>query len=302
MATYRKRGDTWRAEVWRFGVRRSETFSSKAEAVAWAGRIEADIVAGKRGVIPPYLTVSDLLDRYEREVSAEKKGHRWEAIRIALFKRDRLALVRLRALDSPHVSDWQTRRLKAVKSASARRERNLLNHAFEVARAEWHWLVRNPFDGVRRPKDGRPRNRLATDAEIAALIAAAGPALANAIVFACETGCRAGEIASAVVAGRIATVDGKTGEREVPLSERALAAWEAGIGLTAGSISTLFADLCEKVGVKGLTFHDLRHYACTRLSKKLDVWQLCKMCGWSDPKIPLRVYYNEEISEIAKRL
>jgi hypothetical protein len=47
-----------------------------------------------------------------------------------------------------------------------RRERNLLNNVFEIARKEWKWLGKNPFEGVRRPKDGKPRNRIATAAEI----------------------------------------------------------------------------------------------------------------------------------------
>ena len=303
MASFRLTRYGWRAEVFRRGVRKSESsFKTKAAAVAWAGRIESEIMAGVRGDIPN-LTVSELLTRYKKEVSKDKKGRRWEEIRLDLIGRDRLAQVRLRQLDAPHVSDWQMRRLQSVSGASVRRERNLLNNVFEIARKEWRWLSKNPFEGVRRPKDGKPRDRIASQAEINKLVAHNG-ALSLVITFALETGMRAGEIASLTkISGRVAHVDGKTGERDVPLSPAALEVWkDGGFGLTAGSISELFSRRCENLKIEGLTFHDLRHTAATRLSKKLDAWELAKMFGWKDLKIPLNVYYKADPQETAKKL
>lgn len=304
MASYRKRGDTWRAEVARHGVRRSETFDTKQAAIAWATRIESEIIGGKRGDIPN-LTVAALLNRYAEEVSTGKKGERWEVIRLKAIGRDRLAKTNLRKLDAPDVAGWQQRRLDAVSPASARRERNLLNNVFEIARKEWGWLARNPFDGVRRPKDGKPRRRIATDAEIAKLRNSASSAMDAVIVFALETGMRAGEIAALRdVRGKVAyLVDSKNGEsREVPLSAEAEAVWKkGGFGLTSGSISTLFARLCDDCTIEGLTFHDLRATAATRLSKRLNPLQLARMFGWKDLKQAM-TYYRESTEDIAKLL
>lgn len=208
------------------------------------------------------------------------------------------------AIDAPHVADWQQRRLKAISSASVRRERNLLNNVFEIARKEWRWLSANPFAGVRRPKDGRPRTRIATSDEIDKLVSKASPKLRQAIVFALETGMRAGEIASQPrIDGRVAYLtDTKNGTaREVPLSSRAIEAWSEGIDLSAGSISTMFARLCRDIGIKGLTFHDLRATAITRLARKLDALQLAKMIGHKNPKM-LMVYYRESAADIAELL
>jgi integrase len=302
MASFRETKYGWRAEVFRRGVRRSESgFRTKAAAVAWAGRTESEIMAGVRGEVPN-LTVLALFERYEKEVSAHKKGQRWESIRLKALGRDRLASVRLRHLDSPHVAEWQERRLQAVSGASVRRERNLLNNVFEIARKEWRWLGKNPFEGVRRPKDGKSRNRTATPTEITKLQKGASEQLGRAITIALETGMRASEIASnPEVNGRVAVlVDSKNGEaREVPLSEEAVKAWP--VGLTAGSISGLFARLCDDCEIKGLTFHDLRHTAATRLAKKLSLLELCKMFGWKDPRHAL-IYYNEGAADIAKKL
>lgn len=304
VAHFRRHGAGWKAEIERRGVRRSQSFDTKAAAVAWAGTQEAEIMAGHRGEIPN-LTVSALLERYSREVSQHKKGRRWEQIRLKALGRDLLASEKLRKLDSPHAAAWQERRLKAVKAASVRRERNLLNNVFEIARKEWKWLTKNPFTGVRRPKDGKPRNRIATQDELDRLTRRASPEMRRAIVAAVETAMRAGDIASKPeVNGRIAKLlDSKNNEgREVPLSEKAAEALRGGIDLTAGSISTLFATLCREEKIKGLTFHDLKHTAMTRLSKKLDAWELAKMTGNKDMNIILKVYYGFDPEETAKKL
>lgn len=300
---YRYKPGWWRAQVRRLGINDSGIFPSKTEASAWAALREAEISAGVRGNIPN-LTVKDLLERYANDVSKGKKGERWERIRLDLIGRDRLAQVRLRVLDAPHVADWQQRRLQAVSSGSVRRERNLLNNVFEIARKEWRWLKANPFEGVRRPKDGKPRDRLLTDAEEAKLMSLASEQMQKAITVALETAMRAGEIASQPkIIGRVAYLtDSKTGEgREVPLSAKALKAL-SGLTLKAGSISALFAQLCREAKIDGLTFHDLKHAAMTRLSKKLDPWELCKMSGNKDLKLVLRVYYKANSEEVAKKL
>jgi integrase len=303
VATFRLTRYGWRAEVCRRGVRKSQSaFKTKAAAVAWAGRLESEVMAGVRGEIPN-LTVQALLQRYKAEVSVNKKGKRWEEIRLDLVGRDRLASVRLRQLDTPHVAEWQERRLKAVSGASVRRERNLLNNVFEIARKEWKWLSKNPFEGVRRPKDGKPRKRIASQAEIKALTAP-DDAMSGVITWALETGMRASEIAQPPeVTGRVAILrDSKNGEaREVPLSAKAIEVWEGGFGLTAGSISTLFARRCDELKIEGLTFHDLRATAATRLAKVLHPLQLAKMFGWKDLKHAL-IYYRETADDIASKL
>ena len=75
------------------GHRTSATFSTKAEASAWAAKTEAEIIAGKRGEVPNK-TFGELLERYRDEVSVVKKGERWERARIGLVQRDSLAKVK----------------------------------------------------------------------------------------------------------------------------------------------------------------------------------------------------------------
>lgn len=262
-------------------------------------------MGGVRGEVPN-LTVLALLERYEREVSRSKKGARWERIRLDGMGRDRIAQVRLRQLDAPHVADWQQRRLQAIAGASVRRERNLLNNVFQIALKEWRWLKKNPFEGVRRPKDSKPRNRIASQEEIDRLMVRASPQIGRVITVALETAMRAGEIASKpVIKGRIAYLtDSKNNTaREVPLSAKALEAFKGGITMTAGSISAQFADLCKVAPpIKGLTFHDLRRTGITRLAVKLDPFELAKMVGHKDLKMTLGTYYKADSEKTADKL
>jgi len=63
----------------------------------------------------------------------------------------------------------------------------------------------------------------------------------------------------------------------------------------------LFRRACQLAGVTGLTFHDTRHEALTRLARKLEVLDLAQMVGHRDPR-SLMIYYNATASEIAGRL
>jgi integrase len=305
MASFRPHGNGIQAEVFKRGVRRAKTFPTKGAARAWAHRIEAEIEAGDRGDIPN-LTFGAALERYGREVSGRKKGARWESIRLQALGRDRIAQVKLRQFGPPHVSDWRQRRLQTVSEASVRREWNLLSHVCTYAVREWRWLKTNPFRGMSRPPDARPRDRIATEDELDRLREIASPAMRRAITMAVETGMRASELSAATVKGRVAyLVDTKNGSRrEVPLSAAAVAAWQGGLGISAWSMSGMFAKLCRRLDppIKGLKFHDLRRTATVRLAPKLHPLELAKVLGHKDMRVTLNTYYRIDPEEVAKKL
>ncbi len=115
---------------------------------------------------------------------------------------------------------------------------------------------------------------------------------------------RASEILSnPAITGRVARLeDTKNGtRRDVPLSERAAELLSAPFTIGAGTLDTLFRAMRDEAKIEGLHFHDSRHEACIRLSKKLDVLQLAKMLGIKDPRI-LMVYFSESAEDIAKQL
>lgn len=328
MASIRKRGEKWEAFVAKAGVRKSATFTTKAQASAWASTTEADIIAGKRGAIPRK-TFGELLERYRDEVSVTKKGERWEAVRINLFLRDEIANVRLGEIDERAISEWRDRRLKSVSSASVRREWNLLSNACTIAAKEWKWLTSNPMASVRKPKDAEPRKRIATQDELDKLAFTLGydrerppqnitARVGAAMLFAVETGMRAGEICALcwadVFAERkfLTVTGGKTSAavRDVPLSPEALrilqqmAEVQDGVQvfrLATSQVDALFRKAKAKAGIDDLTFHDMRHTAVTRLAKKLEILPLAKMIGHRDLKM-LLVYYAPSAEDQAAKL
>jgi integrase len=336
LASFIKAKGVWRVQLYVKGHRESATFSTKAEAQAWAAECETELRKQKVTGIVAGKTVRDAFQKYEKEVSKTKRGYRWEAIRLAFLAEiqigedhDRMKFgdIKLSDLKTTHVAQLRDERLKVVKGSTINRDFNLISNVFSIARDEWHWIAESPTTKVRRPKDPPPRDRRPTDDEIERLCFALGfdegpvrtknGAVAVAWLFAIETAMRAGEICNLLpehFEGRVAHLLGgatKNGyKRDVPLSKRAvqlleyLPVPEVGkpvFGITAASLDALFRDAKERCAIENLTFHDSRHEAITRLSKKMDVLALARIVGHRDLK-QLMVYYNATAEELAGRL
>lgn len=320
MASFRKAaGGRWRAEVARKGVRRSGIFDTKQMAKDWAAREEFLISQGAGD--GSRVILREVFERYAREVSPLKRGERWEVIRLKRFCADRIAKLEVGKVAAADVADWRDRRLREVSNASVSREMNLMSGVFTVARQEWGLIGVNPMSDVRKPRKPPPRDRRVTDRELEALAISAGGDLStatgaafHAFLFAIETGMRAGEIVGLCwcdvnLETRVATLPlTKNGTgRRVPLSARAvelieaLPAGDPVFGLASPQLDALWRKLRDRAGVVGLTFHDSRHEAITRLARKLDVLDLARMVGHRDLKM-LQVYYNATAEEIAGRL
>lgn len=76
---------------------------------------------------------------------------------------------------------------------------------------------------------------------------------------------------------------------------------ESVFGVSDALRDALWRKARKRAEIVGLTFHDLRHEATTRLARKLDVLDLSRMTGHRDLK-SLRRYYNPAAEEIADRL
>lgn len=224
---------------------------------------------------------------------------------------------------------WRDQRMNGeskVSGATVNRELNLLSHVFTTARREWKWLAASPTSDVRRPKPAASRERIPTEDEIERLCNALGftdepvttksQAVAVAYLFAIETAMRAGEICGlmpAWVDGAVARLPASINKngvrRDVPLSTRALEllallpdSGEAPLfGISTASLDALFRKARERSCIEGLTFHDSRHAAITRLAKKLNVLDLARMVGHRDLRM-LQIYYNESAEDMAVKL
>ena len=201
MATFRKRpgpgGRTaWQAQIIRRGHESQyRTFDTKAEAEAWARQIEGEI---DRGVFvsraeAESTTLVQLLDRYQREITPQKRGARMEQSHLKIISEDPVARCTVANIAGKELTAYKNRRLKAVSASTLNRELNILSHVFTVAAQEWHVHLPwgNPVRLVSRPRVNDKRARRLVGDEQARLLAAArsygNGEIALAITWAIET-------------------------------------------------------------------------------------------------------------------
>ncbi|MHB8253858.1 MAG: tyrosine-type recombinase/integrase [Acidiferrobacter sp.] len=302
----------WQAHVRRRGYpAQVRTFDTKAEAEGWASVIESEIA--RRVFVSrseaESTTLAEALARYRREVTPAKKGASIERFRLDRWDAHRYAQRSMASIRGKDVADYiEERHQEGAAPATVHKELNLLSHLFNTARTAWGMeSLTNPVDLVKgqRPKVPQGRDRRLVDDEYPRLLTAAatyGGEIGPIITWAIETAMRRSEIAamrwehldrttrSGGHEARVLLIpETKNGTpRRVPLSTAALAVLD-GLprridgrvwGMRPDSISQAFERVCKAAGIEGLTFHDLRHEATSRLFEKgLNPMQVAAITG-----------------------
>ena len=298
MASFIARNGPGGKRVWQAHIRRRgypaqvRTFDTKAEAQAWAAGIENEIA---RGVFisrteAENTTLAGALGRYLVEIVPQKKNADREGRRVKAFQDRPLARRSMASIQGKDIANFiRDRQASGAGPNTVRLDLALLSHVFNIARKEWGMgSLSNPVECVRKPKLPQGRNRRLVDNEEARLLTAAhayGGEIGPVITWAIETAMRRGEIAAMRWERinwqtHVLTVpweETKTSEaRGVPLSRAALAVLESlprkvdGLvwSLHSDSISQAFKRVCKAANIEGLTFHDLRHEAASRLTER----------------------------------
>lgn len=313
MASVKQIGAKWRAQVAIKGVRRSAVWDTETEARKWAKSTEDEIRAG----LKVGRSFKDAADHYTQTVSTDKDSPDWEKRRLNAMVEHFGASTEIASIDSAIIGAWRDKRLQTVSGSTVQREANLLRHLFTLASDEWRWVDRNPFKGVRLPKENPPRHQVWTWQLIRRLLRAertgATAEMIRAFHISLHTGLRLAEVLGAEFDARRRVLRlGKTkGTRkgvivEVPVTKRAARALPDLLAkpftTSANMGSTLFSRLCRENLIEGLTFHDARATALTLLSRRMDVMTLARISRHKDLKILLNVYYRESVDDIAKRI
>ena len=318
---------TWAIQIDVAGQRPSSTHATKSAAIAWAAAKTLEIKLQASGQAGTIKTLGDALKRYALEVSPGHRGWRWEIIRLAAYQKPGSGLpvhAKLSDLTTAHMSAWRDARLLATSRGTVLRDIGLLSAVFQTAQLEWDWIQINPLTNMRKPSAPAHRDVLITGLQtrkiLRALGYASGPiksvsqAVAVCFLTALSTGMRSGELCGLTWANVYpthcvlpVTKNGK--RRDVPLSTVAVRLIERMrgfdpvlvFGLGVQSKDALFRRARDRAGLSGLTFHDTRHSAATRIAPLVDVLTLCKIFGWSNTSQAL-VYFNPAAADIAKRL
>ena len=330
MATFEKRGPYQiRAKVRKHGHKTiTKTFNNMADAKVWARKVEADM---DRGAFIPSTTaqrttVRAALERYSKEVFPRlAQGGQCEVSRARRLI-DALGELSLTALDSSHVSAYRDRQLQAgAAPQSVKHDLGLLGRVLKHCVIDWgiplaHGIVTSQ---VRKPPLPPGRDRRLIDDEEMRLLDAAKISKSNdigsIIIIALETAARRGEIAAmqwehinlARRTWHIPKTKTNT-PRTVPLSPRALKLLDGlprqidgGVWALrrADGISQAFDRICQRAGIEGLNFHDLRHEATSRLFElgTLGIMEVASITGHKDLKM-LKRYTHLRAEDLAAKL
>lgn len=338
MATIQKRKKSWRVQVRRKGKTVTATFDTKVEAEAWAIITESKIIEGvapeaiaNGPVVTKGVTAADAFKRYAAEVSPNKRGGRWEQIRLQMLIRRYPVFQRpITSITGPDIADWRDTRLVKVSASTVNRELCLISTVFTQAVKEWRLgLTVNPCSQVMKPRKPRPRTQRVSLAERKQIIGQLGwdgtsepenspQWVAFAFYIALETAMRKGEILSLRWADidfdeRRAHLDmTKNGdERDVPLSKTATALLRIVtdrkpaspvVPVQTGHFDKLFREAKRKAGLSHIHFHDSRREAATTMAPKLsNVLELAAITGHKSLAM-LQVYYKPKAADLAARL
>ena len=326
MATIEKRGQFWRVKVRRAGLpAQTKTFNNRTHAQQWARSVESDldkgIVVDRRTA--QRLSLAEVLERYRREVTPTKRGSADENLRLKAMAQRPFARIKMSALTSSQLAAYRDERLKVVSGATVNRAFSVLSHAIATARREWDvYLPTNPCTLVRRPPQGRPRDRRLQGDEEKRLLAACRGArnkwLVHFVALAIETGMRRSELLGLLwdnvdLERRTALLPlTKNGDsRGVPLSSRAVDVLRALPPSTNGrvfgeltreALKQSFNRAARRAGITGLRVHDLRHEATSRFFEKgLNVMEVASVTGHKTLQM-LKRYTHLSVTDLATRL
>lgn len=329
----------WQARIRRRGFpAKSKMFATRKEAEAWARAIETGM---DRGVLltateAERTTFSELLKDFKKDFAPKHYRQREDKKEAWRFQADRLeeffGEYSLLAIDQKLIGQFRDERLQppagskraAVGESTVRKELFLLSKIFGFAQKDCGiQLPRgNPVEHVRKPADGKARDRRLVPEEWAKLEAECKKSrnkfLYPALLFSVETAMRQGEMLNLDWAdvdkknGIAMLRETKNGEvRAAPLSAGAIAALGKLPRAIRGPVFSVerltlyhaFAAAVERAGIKDYTWHDLRHEALSRLAERgdLSLLELASISGHKTLQM-LKRYTHLQAGELAKKL
>jgi integrase len=327
MASIRKRGRRWQAQVRRLGhLPLIKSFASRADAEAWARETESSIDRGNSVPVSATarknkgLTLREMLTRYRETIVIHKRSRFQEESAVDVFLREPICDLPASSITPLMMSDYRDRRLMAVKPASVVRTMAIVQHAFEVARREWGLIASdNPVAKVTRPKLHNQRIRRLSPDEQAALFNGLAKSrnrlLGSVIELALETGMRRSELLGLrwvdvdLDHGLARIVRSKNGKpRSIPLTPRAIDLLRSLnhhdpriLPMSPNGLRLCWVRLCRRAKVIDLHFHDLRHEAISRFFELgLSLPEVALISGHADPRMLMRYTHIQVMTVRAK--
>ncbi|MCB0475714.1 MAG: tyrosine-type recombinase/integrase [Flavobacteriaceae bacterium] len=238
MATFRKRGNKYQAQVRRLGHPDiSKSFHTLKDAKEWARHME--VQADRHELSPDrrslqQFNLGQLVIRYRDEILPRKKGCEIETIILNRFLRHAICNKNLFDLKTVDFVQYRDERLQEITAKSLKRQLSPLQNMFAIAREEWGIpLTENPLSKLRLKTTDNRRERRLREGELQRLLEAGkqsrNPHLVPVILFALETAMRRGEILSLcwnqvdLERRSVTILESKNGHsRTIPLTDKAM--------------------------------------------------------------------------------
>jgi integrase len=328
MATFLKRGETWRAQIRRKGHKAvTATFSTKAQAQAWARKVEAEMDARRfddtRGLAN--ITLKELIDWYFDEIGATHPFGKNKTAVLRMWQRDH-GDVSVAEITSDYLTTLVRKRYKAGASGvTIAIDLTYLGGVFRSARdlrkiplnLEAITSARANMAHLKISTKSKERARRPTEKEISDLCdyldKRSKLPMRDIIHFAIESAMRVDEICrlrwvdlneadrTIVIRDRKHPRQKQGNDQEVPLLGKAfdiIQRQPKPMTITADSkifpvkvntITTIFPRAKNALGIEDLHFHDLRHEGVSRLFEQgYQIQEVALVSGHRDWKMLAR--------------
>ena len=310
----RRRGQKWYADYYANGQR-------VIECTGTANRREAEkfvalrISEVQRGVYvkPVHVPLPELWERYFAYAKAHKRS--WDRdLQMYGNLSNFLGTATLTTITPLRVEQYQQHRNQEVAPATVNRETALLKHMFNLAERWGLYQGANPVRLVKFLPENNLQFHTLSEADEALLLQASPPYLRELILFAVNTGLRSGDIKNLtweevdLEKTRLSIIMGKTqGRLEVPLNDSALEILRAKHAVRHGNYvfynpvtGDRFVDLragytaaLRRAGLKGITWHTLRHTFASRLTRSgVDLVTVKELLGHSTISTTMRYAHS----------
>ncbi|MGI9356659.1 MAG: tyrosine-type recombinase/integrase [Rhizobiaceae bacterium] len=326
MATIRKiPSGNWNAQIRFAGKRsRSKSFPSEHEARKWADDTERSLRERKRIQPPTTPTWKEMGLIYCERMLMGKPSQAETIRRVERIGNHKLFQKPFTSISTQDVNAFKQDRLRSICTTTCHHELATIKRVFRwadrEAQADGKKPIPNPCDLVTLPKPKRPRDKVIERHELELLLTALTPIIAKVVEFAYETAMRRSEIVKLRLKHfhpeqrLVSVVNGKEGDRSVPLSTRAVEilkdasktcySQESRIfEVAADSLTQALRRARRKFGLsEDIRFHQLRHTRCTLVARKgFNQAQMMVVTGHKDIRSVQR-YTHLNASDVVKLL
>jgi integrase len=318
MAIYR-RGRIWYADFYVQGrrVQESAGTANRREAEKFYGLRLSEVQCGTY-VRPAKVMLTEFGEQYMSFAKVNKRSWlRDEQILVHVneFFGDAL----LRNIGPLQVEQYKQARIAKVSPATVNREVALLKHMFNLAERWGSFHGTNPVRMVKFFDEDNDVYRVLSPEEEERLLQHCAPYIQDLIVFAINTGLRAGDIFNLTweevdLEGNVINPKIRKNRKqlEVPLNDAAERIVRAWYGIkkcryvfynpeTGDRFKDLWLGLkkaCRKAGLEGVNWHTFRHSFATRLNKNgADIVTVKELLGHSDVKVTMRYAHTNRAAK-----